>query len=222
MLCRLYGAQNVVLAGDSAGGCLSMATLLNTSTVLPPPAGLALFSPWLDLRNEATLSDSMRRNAPETGGLRQYGHGDYLPVRGVSLVSYAYASTADRMGALVSPALATAAQLTPFARKVAPDEGAPYHMRAFVTWGTDEILLDQQAGFAKKLQAAGVDTTTYAATSMPHDAAIVAAGLVYTSGLGFCGVGDYSRFEPTRTWARFFGWLKQIPGWEATRVPDGW
>ena len=61
-------------------------------------------------------------------------------------------------------------------------------MRAFVTWGTDEVLLDQQAGFADKLRDAGVDVTTYAAAKMPHDSAVIGAGLLYASGLGFAGV----------------------------------
>jgi len=37
----------VVLAGDSAGGSLALATLLATDASLPPPAGLLLLSPWV-------------------------------------------------------------------------------------------------------------------------------------------------------------------------------
>ena len=54
---------------------------------------------------------------------------------------------------------------------------------------------------------------------MPHDAAIFAGLFVNTD---LAGRSDLSAFEPTRIWARAFGWIKGIRGWEATTVPPGW
>ena len=72
---------------------------------------------------------------------------------------------------------------------------------------------------AAKLQAAGVDTTTYAAEGMPHDAAMF-AGLV--AGTDCYPKSDYSAFGPTLIWAHALRWLASLPGWEDTTVPAGW
>jgi epsilon-lactone hydrolase len=45
-----YGAQNIALLGDSAGGGLALALLLRARALgLPYPAAVALFSPWAEL-----------------------------------------------------------------------------------------------------------------------------------------------------------------------------
>lgn len=222
MLCNLYGSRNVIIAGDSAGGCLALATLLNTTDSLPPPGGLALFSPWVDLCDGAITTTSMQTYCPENGALKNYGTCDYLPVNGVSAVSAAYANSANRGTPLVSPYLASADQLAPLAVETVGDDGVAYTMQAFVTWGEAEVLRDQQTGLAQKLEDAGISVTGYASPNMPHDSAVIAASLLYNTGLGFQGVGDYSNFEPTRTWVQFFTWLKEIPGWEGTQIPEYW
>ena len=208
-LCEFYGAANVVVAGDSAGGNLALATVLRDGAAAP--GALALLSPWVDLRDEAVDAPSVAANAPERGALPRYGRADYLPPQGVLATAASYANEADRSTALVSPGVASAADLAPLAGT-----------RAFVTWGADEVLRDQQAAVAAKLAAAGLDVATYVAAAMPHDAAVAAAGLIYATGLGFAGLGDYGAFEPTRVWAEFLGWLATVPGWEATRVPPRW
>lgn len=51
---RSTPAKHVVLAGDSAGGGLAAAVLLDAAKRgLPMPAGAVLLSPWVDLRNTA-------------------------------------------------------------------------------------------------------------------------------------------------------------------------
>jgi acetyl esterase/lipase len=51
--------QDIVIAGDSAGGGLTLATAIRARDAgLPQPAALILFSPWLDL---TTDSESARR-----------------------------------------------------------------------------------------------------------------------------------------------------------------
>ena len=222
-LCEYYGAENIIVAGDSAGGNLSLATLLaaaaGSQSALPPPAALVLLSPWLDLSDEALAAPSMASNEPATGGIRRYGRADYLPVAGVALCQEAYASAADRRAASASPALASIEALRGLARQVRGSDGQPYHLSAFLTWGTDEILATQQASFGGKLREAGIATTTYEAAGMPHDAAVLASLITNTD----CGAtADYSTFEPTRIWANLLTWLRGVRGWEGTVVPKGW
>ncbi|HVT36705.1 MAG TPA: alpha/beta hydrolase [Nevskiaceae bacterium] len=53
-----YDARNILLAGDSAGAALALMTLLAIrERKLPPPAALALISPWVDF----TLSGATHR-----------------------------------------------------------------------------------------------------------------------------------------------------------------
>ena len=221
-LVELYGAENVIVAGDSAGGNLALATLLATSDALPPPGGLALFSPWIDLRDGSVGTDSMRANPPENGALAAYGTCDYLPPAGVTATAAAYANAADRETKLVSPAAATDAELAALGAAATGADGASYAMKVFVTFGTAEILFDQQAALAARLAAAGVATTAHESPNMPHDSACVAASVLYTTGLGFLGVGEYSDFAPAVAWVSFFDWLATIPGWEDARAPAGW
>jgi acetyl esterase/lipase len=50
LLLRGYSAEQVVLAGDSAGGYLAFAVALRAvAEGLPAPAGIAALAPWLDL-----------------------------------------------------------------------------------------------------------------------------------------------------------------------------
>eukprot|EP00967_Tisochrysis_lutea_P143080 scaffold265261_cov32-Tisochrysis_lutea.AAC.1 len=55
MLCELYGPENVIVAGDSAGANLAMGMVINATShiekPLPPPAGTLLLSPWADMAN---------------------------------------------------------------------------------------------------------------------------------------------------------------------------
>mmetsp|Transcript_69968 Transcript_69968/g.195717 ORF Transcript_69968/g.195717 Transcript_69968/m.195717 type:complete len:280 (+) Transcript_69968:1116-1955(+) len=168
-----------------------------TFTRMPGPslaAGLALFSPWVDLRNSAVDTLSMKHCNPEDGALANYGTCDYLPVDGVTAVSYAYANSADREDKLISPSAATVEDLVPLGASTVGTDGEAYTMKCFLTWGTGEILQDQQEAMGAKLADAGIKVTTYAATDMPHDSAVVGACMIYNTGPG----GDYSKFEPTK------------------------
>mmetsp|Transcript_69962 Transcript_69962/g.195680 ORF Transcript_69962/g.195680 Transcript_69962/m.195680 type:complete len:201 (+) Transcript_69962:1355-1957(+) len=119
---------------------------------------------------------------------------DYLPVDGVTAVSYAYANSADREDKLISPSAATVEDLVPLGASTVGTDGEAYTMKCFLTWGTGEILQDQQEAMGAKLADAGIKVTTYAATDMPHDSAVVGACMIYNTGPG----GDYSKFEPTK------------------------
>lgn len=83
--------SEVVIAGDSAGGGLTMATLLQIKNLnLPQPACAVCLSPWVDL----TLSyPSWIDNA-------QY---DYLPKAGAVRFVQEYAGKEDPRNPLISP-----------------------------------------------------------------------------------------------------------------------
>jgi len=145
-LVELYGAENVVVAGDSAGAGLAVGTLLSGCTHLdapiPPPAGLLLISPFCELSDASwnpQCYESMPCNAPKNVDLRKapqrFGEYDYLPYpNGYNYVPVIYASRAERETALASPALATHEQLK---------EVMSTGLKAFVTYGEFEILKDQ-------------------------------------------------------------------------------
>ena len=60
LLAEGHSPQDIVVGGDSAGGGLAMALLLNLKNLgVPLPAGAFLLSPWVDL---TTSGDSMESN----------------------------------------------------------------------------------------------------------------------------------------------------------------
>jgi acetyl esterase/lipase len=64
-LLQEYPAHGIVIAGDSAGGNLSLATAMAIRDAgLPPPAALALISPWLDLTHSGASAMSRAARDP--------------------------------------------------------------------------------------------------------------------------------------------------------------
>ena len=117
-LVGLYGAENVVVAGDSAGAGLTLATLLDAlchlDTPLPAPAGMLLFSPFCDISDDsfdpAKAPARLAFHAKE-GGLQKYGGSDYLPFPGYRYPCVAYGSAAQRRTSLASPGRASKEEL---------------------------------------------------------------------------------------------------------------
>jgi epsilon-lactone hydrolase len=65
LLARGFSADRIVIAGDSSGGHLATAlTAEACRTGLPSPAGVVLFSPWVDLTGELAMASAMRRRDP--------------------------------------------------------------------------------------------------------------------------------------------------------------
>lgn len=130
-----------VIAGDSAGGGLTAATLLALRDAGDPLPGAALcISPWLDL---TCTSETMRTKAADDVVL--------TPER---LRAWArdYLGDGDRLAPLASPLYGDLSGLPPLLVQV----------------GTAEVLLDDSVTFAERAHAAGVDVTLEPWEEMIH------------------------------------------------------
>ncbi|HEX3175437.1 MAG TPA: alpha/beta hydrolase [Methylomirabilota bacterium] len=131
----------VVVAGDSAGGGLTMATLLALrERGLPRPAGGVCISPWVDLTNSAA---SYRTKASVDPIVTQ---------EGIGLMTRAYVGDGDPRRPLVSPLYADLHDLPPLLIHV----------------GSDEVLLDDAVGLAERARKAGVDVVLEEWPAMVH------------------------------------------------------
>lgn len=131
----------IVIAGDSAGGGLTLATLLSLrDTGDPLPAAAVLISPWTDL----TLSgESIQTRADADPMIR--------PNEASSLVD-AYLNGHDPSDPLVSPVFADLSGLPPMLIQV----------------GDDEVLLDDSTRLEAKAKSDGVDVTLEVWDEMIH------------------------------------------------------
>lgn len=119
--------DDLVIAGDSAGGGLSVATALRLREIgLPQPRALVLFSPWVDL----TLA---HLGAPPPGEVM-------LTLPWVRECAAAYLAGHDPRGPLVSPVGADLRGLPP----------------TLIQVGTDELLLPDARRLYQRLGEAGV------------------------------------------------------------------
>lgn len=133
--------ETIVIAGDSAGGGLALATMMALRDAGKPlPAGAVLFSPWTDLActgpsqaaNDRT--DAMfKRETVAKGGAR-------------------YAGTLDLRDPRVSPLYGDFTGLPP--------------MLVFAS--RSELLFDDSARLAPKAKAAGVPMRLEARDGLPH------------------------------------------------------
>ena len=124
--------SQIIIAGDSAGGGLALATLLALRDGGEPlPAGAVCMSPWTDLALTGASVQSKASVDPilDSDSLRMYA--DY------------YAGGHELTNPLISPLYADLQGLPPLLIQV----------------GTDEILLDDAARYAENAQKAGVDVT---------------------------------------------------------------
>lgn len=122
-------ASAIVVAGDSAGGGLSLALALSIRDAgLPPPAALALLSPWTDL----TLSGASHRERAARERL--------LTTATLAADARAYAGSADLATPRLSPLFADLRGLPPMLIQV----------------GGEEILFDDSRRLADAAAAAGV------------------------------------------------------------------
>jgi len=132
LLAQGLAPSQILLAGDSAGGGLALATLVALREAGEPlPAGAVCISPWTDLAL--------------TGGSMQSKESADPILAAEDLDRYAgyYAGAYERSWPLLSPFYADLRGLPPLLIQV----------------GTEEILLDDAVCFAEKARQAGVDVT---------------------------------------------------------------
>jgi acetyl esterase/lipase len=134
-------AKTMVIAGDSAGGGLALATLLAAKGAgLPMPACALLFSPWTDLAGSGESIIANRDRDPMLVGHRLREGGEI------------YLNGADPQNPLASPLYGDFAGLPPMLIQV----------------GDGEILLDDSTRLAERARAAGVQVDLKVWAKMPH------------------------------------------------------
>lgn len=141
LLDRGHAPQRIAIAGDSAGGGLTLATLLAARDAgLPMPAAASLISPWSDLTC-ATGSYESRAEADPM-----------ITPAGIRELAATYLAGADARNPLASPNLADLRGLPPLLIQV----------------GDDEVLLDDSRDLAARARAAGVEVELEVAPGMIH------------------------------------------------------
>ena len=132
-------ALPLILAGDSAGAGLALAT----ASVLERPvplAGIIFLSPWIDLRLDA---NSFRRCAASDATLSR---------ETLAVSAEAYLQGVSPENPLASPLLGDLTGLPPVQVQV----------------GSDEVLCDDSLALAERLAAAGVRCELYLEPGVPH------------------------------------------------------
>jgi len=133
--------ERAIIAGDSAGGGLTVATLLTLrDRGLPRPAASVCISPWVDL----TCSGSTYATKAAVDPI--------VTREGVAAMAQAYVGARDPKAPLVSPLYADLRELPPLLIQV----------------GSDEVLLDDALGLGDRARAIGVDVRVEEWPSMIH------------------------------------------------------
>jgi acetyl esterase/lipase len=141
LLAQGFEAENIVIAGDSAGGGLSLATIQALRDDNKPlPAGMICISPWTDL----TMSYESHRSKANVEPI--------LRADSLELWASSYAADTDLRNPLISPAFADFS-------------GFPSML---IQVGSEEVLLDDAKELAKKAKFAGVDVTLSIYEGMWH------------------------------------------------------
>jgi len=125
-----YVPENIVVAGDSAGGGLAVAAMLSLRHAgLPLPAANVLLSPFLDATASGESTESRADRDP------------WFHAADVGVVVDYYCGRDEVRNPLMSPVFANVAGLPP----------------AYIQVGDDEILLSDSTRYADMLRAAGID-----------------------------------------------------------------
>ncbi|HKZ07976.1 MAG TPA: alpha/beta hydrolase [Methylomirabilota bacterium] len=141
LLARGIPAAGIAIAGDSAGGGLTMATLLALrDRGLPRPAAGVCISPWVDLTCSGASYGGKAASDP------------IVTQTGVAEMARAYVGAGDPRAPLASPLFADLRGLPPL----------------LVHVGSEEVLLDDAVGLAERARAAGVTATLEIWPDMIH------------------------------------------------------
>ncbi|MHA1645307.1 MAG: alpha/beta hydrolase [Candidatus Freyarchaeota archaeon] len=140
--------NNLIVTGDSAGGGLTVASLVNLRDEGDTlPAGAVCLSPWTDL---ACTGETLRSKAEVD---------PFITPEGIEFMARVYLKDADPKNPLASPLYADLKGLPPMLIQV----------------GTSEILLDDSLRLADRAKAAGVNVELDVWEDMIHVFAAFAA-----------------------------------------------
>ncbi len=141
LLDQAIAPERIVIAGDSAGGGLTVATLLALREArVPLPAGGVCISPWVDLTCSGASYDTKAAADP------------IVRRSGVEEMARAYLGATPPRTPLASPLFADLRGLPPLLIHV----------------GSDEVLLDDAVQLAERAKAAGVHATLEIYDRMIH------------------------------------------------------
>ncbi|MBM7652908.1 alpha/beta hydrolase [Neobacillus cucumis] len=136
-----YTENDIIFAGDSAGGGLCLATALVLRDQNEPlPAGIVCLSPWVDLTSSGESYQKNREIDP------------YLSVKAVMEAARMYAGTESLDHPLISPIFADLTGLPPL----------------FIQSGTHEILQSDASMLAAKAKDANVNVSIKVWDGMWH------------------------------------------------------
>lgn len=159
-----YKPEDIVISGDSAGGGLSMATLLSLRHAgVPLPAAAVLLSPFLDVTGSGESVTTRADQDP------------WFEASDMEVVARYYCADESKWrDPLVSPVFANVAGLPPMLIQV----------------GDDEILLSDSTRLADKLEAAGIDVELEVWPDMWHVFQLF-IGKMPESRRAVAGIGQY-------------------------------
>lgn len=136
-----FKPEDIIVAGESAGGNLAAALLLKLRDQdLPQPAGAYLLSPWLDMSQSGA---SYEARGP---------HDPMITHNALTGCSAAYRAGASAEDPLISPAKADLAGLPSL----------------FIQVGADEVLLSDSVEFTRRAALAGLDVRLHVWANMVH------------------------------------------------------
>ena len=136
-----FSSNNIVMAGDSAGGGLAIAALVKLRDLGEPlPAAAFCLSPWTDLE---LTGESMKTHIQKD---------PFLTPVWLQYMAKHYAADNDFRLPMISPIYADLAMLPPLLIQV----------------GSDEILLSDSTRLAERARKAGVDTILNVWENMWH------------------------------------------------------
>ena len=140
MLATGYKPENILLAGESAGGGLTLATLLalKEQQIQMPVAAVAI-SPWTDLTCSSDSYRTKNKRSP-------------APLNSWFVFSSHYAANHPKNHQLISPLFGDLKGLPPL----------------FINSGEDDELFEDGEKFSKKAKDAGVDVTFRNGKGMVH------------------------------------------------------
>jgi acetyl esterase/lipase len=156
---------SVAIAGDSAGGGLTVATLVALRDAGSPlPAAAACLSPWVDLTQSAASYDTRSELDP------------MVTKAGLDEMAAAYLDGADARAGLASPLFAgSLAGLPPIVVEV----------------GDHEVLLDDAVGLARRIEADGGRVTLTVWPELIHVFQAFPSSLIPEAGQSIGAIGSF-------------------------------